>query len=61
MDHRYINIHAFIREANRQRSIAIGNLLSEAWIGFGQFLAAQLGRPETPRLTTPAKLAGIHH
>jgi hypothetical protein len=64
MDHSYIDIHALIREANKQRSEAMGEILSTAWRSFTKFLATQLGRPETPRtphLTTPSKLVGMHH
>jgi len=60
MDHRYTDIHALIREANKQRSEAIGDILSAVWRSCTKFLATQLGRPETPHLATSSRLAGIH-
>lgn len=45
MDHSYIDIEAHIREARRQRSEALGKLISTGWTSFKRLLTGlQYGR-----------------
>ncbi|MDO8348234.1 MAG: hypothetical protein Q7S85_10095 [Rugosibacter sp.] len=61
MDHSYLDIEAHIREANRQRSEAMGKLISAGWSALKQFLAGlQYRRPTTTTVVTnPSALIGF--
>lgn len=58
MDHSHIDIEAHIREANRQRSEAMGKLIFAGWRAFKQLLAG-LQYPRPKRNTVVANPSGF--
>lgn len=61
MDHSYFDIETHIREANRQRSEAMGKLITDGWRALKQLLArVQYARPITTTVVTnPSALTGF--
>ena len=58
MDHSYIDIEARIRDANQQRSEAMGKLISAGWRAFKRLLAG-LQHPRPTRNTVVANPSGF--
>lgn len=63
MDHSHIDIEAIIRDANHQRSVALGKIISDGWGAFKQLLTGLRYRRPTRDSATAnhAVFTGFHY